>query len=92
MENIKKFNDNNWASVHRITNDIIYLVEMTNGSDWETNHGYHLVRASSEKEVESIIQKNIGNLYPDREIVSIKSLNDFIGNEKLKTILSSQEE
>ena len=97
MKNIRRFNENqNWAENNRLAVDDnlhnIYLVEMTNNSEWETIGGFHLVRASSVEEVRQIIQRNMANLDPDQDIVAISPLNEFIGDDILTTIHTSREE
>ena len=77
----------------------IFIVETTNKGEWETNHGYHLVKSSDIDEARSIAKDNI----PD-QIIQIVEINEFLNNEdidfpiswihvkgKMRTIINSQE-
>lgn len=80
-------------------NSKFFIVETTNKGEWETNHGYHLVKARDIDEARSITKDNI----PD-QIIQTVEINEFLSNEdidfpiswihvkgKMRTIINSQE-
>jgi hypothetical protein len=91
MKKIKKFNEV-LRDPFFYKNDVsiinIYLVEVTNNGKWEMNHGFYLVKATSETEARSIIEKNI---LSDEDIVNITTIEQFMGDKNIQTIIQSQE-
>jgi len=70
----------------------LFIVETTNGEDWECNHGFHLVEA----ETKALAIETTKRVITTDAIVDVKGVNEFMRSNyasikegKIKTIIGS---
>ena len=70
----------------------LFIVETTNGEDWETNHGFHLVEA----ETKALAIETSKKVITSDTVVDAKGVTEFmrsgsnyIKEGKIKTIIGS---